>query len=134
MGVFSTAAELCRRCVSLAGTSKNRRDEAVTASNPGEPFQSQGRGGSDDDARKRTLFVYGQSLWMAVTLALLLSLNLWSLRLYIIVSVIGLLINRLLFAPARKTERWWRVASAVTWVCFAGLCYLVFLRMQAVTP
>ena len=134
MGVRSTAAALWRRCVSLAGTSNERREEGVRPSNSLDPFQSQRRGGSDDDARKRTLFVYGQSLWMAVTLTLLVSLNLWSLRLYFIVSVIGLLLNRLLFAPASKSERWWRVASAITWVCFAGLCYLVLLRMLALTP
>jgi len=133
VGVFSTVSELWERCLALLGAPNRHREDGFGRSESGDQFDSQRRGG-DDDARKRALLVYGQCLWMAVTLALLVALNLWSPRLYFVVSVIGLLVNRLLFAPASKAERWWRVASAITWVCFAGLCYLVFLRMQTVMP
>ncbi|MBX0285627.1 hypothetical protein [Haloarcula salinisoli] len=131
MGVRSIAVELWKRCVSLAGTSNTHRETGVTASNSTGPFQAERPSGSEDDGRKLTLLVYGQSLWMAVTLTLLFVLGLWSLRLYFVVSFIGLLINRLLFAPTRRSQRWWRVVSALTWLCFLGLSYLISLRMQA---
>ena len=127
MGVFSLAAELWRRCRSLARASSA---QTISASNSGD--WTHRRRGGDDDTRKRTLLLYGQSVWMSLTLTLLVGLELWSLRLYFVVSFIGLLLNRLLFAPARRTERWWRVVSAVTWLCFAGLAYLVVLRVRAV--
>lgn len=134
MGVRSIAVELWQRCVSLAETSNTHRETGVNASNSGSPFRADRPGGRDDDTRKFTLLVYGQSLWMAVTLALLFALTLWSLRLYFVVSFIGLLINRLLFAPARRTHRWWRVVNAITWLCFLALSYLIALRVRAAMP
>jgi len=133
MGVRSIVVELWERCVS-PGTSNTRRETELTTSNSAEPFRAERLSGSDDDGRKLTLLVYSQSLWMAVTLALLFALGLWSLRLYFVVSFIGLLINRLLFAPARKTQRWWRVVSAITWLCFLGFSYLISLRIRAAMP
>ena len=133
MGVRSIAVELWQRCVALSGPSKTHRETELPASNSAAPFRGQ-PGGSDDDARKLTLLVYGQSLWMAVTLPLLFALDLWSLRLYFVVSFFGLLINRLLFAPTRKTQRWWRVVSALTWLCFAWFSYLIYLRTLATMP
>ena len=134
MGVLSIAVELWKRCISLTRASNTHRETGLTASSSDAPFRAERPSRSDDDARKLTLLVYGQSLWMAVTLTLLFTLNLWSPRLYFVVSFIGLLINRLLFAPARKTQRWWRVVSAITWLCFAWFSYLIYLRTLATMP
>ena len=90
--------------------------------------------GSDGDAGDPTLLVYGQTLWMAVTLALLFALSLLSVRLYFVVSFIGLLCNRVLFAPRAATARWWRVVNVITWLCFAVLSYVVYLRIRASVP
>lgn len=83
------------------------------------------------DAGDPTLLVYGQALWMAVTLVMLYALALLSVRLYFLVSFIGLLCNRVLFAPRGVTGRWWQVVNAVTWVCFAVLSYVIYLRVTA---
>jgi len=85
----------------------------------------------DRDADDLTLLVYGQALWMAVTLVVLFALALLSARLYFVVSFIGLLCNRVLFAPRAAVGRWWRVVNAITWLCFAVLSYNIYLRVRA---
>jgi len=77
-----------------------------------------------------TLLAYGQALWMSVTLVLLVALALFSARLYFVVSFIGLLVNRLLFAPRERSGRWWRLTNYLTWLCFAVLSYIVYLRIE----
>ncbi|MFB6223473.1 MAG: hypothetical protein ABEH86_07350 [Haloarcula sp.] len=90
-----------------------------------------GQGSDDDKSQDGPLpLVKGQIIWMAVMLGLLFLLELWSARLYFVVSFIGLLINRLLFAPVRRGLRWWRITNILIWIGFGVLSYLIYLRVQ----
>jgi len=85
---------------------------------------------ADGDAGDPLLLVCAQALWMAATLAALSALALFSVQLYGLVSVIGLLCNRILFAPRERTARWWRVLNLLTWLCLAWLAAVVSRRAQ----
>ena len=74
----------------------------------------------------------GQFLWMLVTGAILGGFGLFSAELYFDLSFIGLLVNKVLFAPSKDIPRQWWVIEALTWVGFAILMYLIVLRAQAV--
>ena len=130
MSAVSYVAGLWERCVAAARSVAGGEREAGSRSGSATVVSPHGHGG-DRAAGDATLFLYGQALWMAVTLAVLYALSLLSGRLYFLVSFIGLLCNRVLFAPRATTSRWWRVANAVTWLCFAGLAYVVYLRVTA---
>lgn len=128
--MVSYVAGLWERCIAAArstGGSESRSERRGTSS---ELFAAPARDGDRDDGDS-TLFVYSQALWMAVTLALLVALTLLSVRLYFLVSFIGLLCNRVLFAPRAAVGQWWRVVNAITWLCFAVLSYIVYLRITA---
>jgi len=124
---------LWKRCIVTARSAAGDKSGGQRQSSSGDLFAAQGYGGSRD-VGDPSLLVYGQALWMAVTLAVLFALTLLSARLYFVVSFIGLLCNRVLFAPRAATGRWWRVVNAVTWVCFAVLSYIVYLRIMAGIP
>lgn len=124
---------LWARCVAAARSASGDEGGTGRRSPSSDPFAMHGYGG-DSDAGDPRLLVYGQALWMAVTLALLFALTLLSVRLYFVVSFIGLLCNRVLFAPRGASGRWWRVVNAVTWVCFAVLSYIIYLRITATVP
>lgn len=90
-----------------------------------------GRDSGDDKSGDGPLpLVTGQIVWMTVVLALLFLLELWSARLYFVVSFIGLLINRLMFAPVKRGRRWWRITNILVWIGFGILTYLIYLRVQ----
>ncbi|WP_324661884.1 hypothetical protein [Haloarcula sediminis] len=129
MSVVNYVTALWTRCVAAVQSVSGEESGATRQSPAGGTLPTHGPGG--DDAGDPTLLVYGQALWMAVTLALLFALSLLSLRLYFMVSFIGLLCNRLLFAPRTVTARWWRVVNAITWAGFAVLSYFVYLRIRA---
>lgn len=124
MSTISYVAGLWSRCVgalrSMGGDSGRTSSRSST-----------GYTGGNRDPGDPALLVYGQILWMAVTLAVLYGLGLLSVRLYFVVSFIGLLCNRILFAPRDSTGRWWQVVNAITWLCFAVLSYIIYLRVTA---
>ena len=133
MSAINYVTGLWARCVAAARSASGDEGGGRRRSAASDIFVTQGSGG-DRDAGDPALFVYGQGLWMAVTFALLFALALLSVRLYFLVSFIGLLCNRVLFAPREAAGRWWRVVSAVTWVCFAVLSYIIYLRITATVP
>lgn len=124
VSTLSYVAGLWDRCVravrSMADIAGN------TGSRSGADYRPRDHGSGDP-----TLLVSAQLLWMAVTLALLYALALLSARLYFVVSFVGLLCNRVLFAPRGTTGRWWRIVNAATWLCFAVLSYIIYLRVTA---
>ena len=124
MSPLSYVASLCVRCVGAVRSMAGDTGRTGSRSSAGYTSRTQ-------DAGDRTLLVVGQLLWMAVTLALLFVLELLSTRLYFIVSFIGLLCNRVLFAPRGTTGQWWQVVNAITWLCFAVLSYIIYLRVMA---
>jgi hypothetical protein len=129
VSAVSYVAGLWEWCVAALQSAKDSSGGTATAAQSGKRFRTQGHDGGDDSDGP-ALLVYGQALWMAVTLALLFALTLLSARLYFLVSFIGLLINRLLFAPRERAGRWWRITNAITWLCFAVLAYVIYLRVQ----
>ncbi|WP_276251025.1 hypothetical protein [Haloarcula rara] len=133
MSAVTYVTTFWERCVTVARSVAGEESGAERQSPSDDPFGAYGSGG-DRDAGDPTLLVYGQALWMAVTLAVLFALTLLSARLYFLVSFIGLLCNRVLFAPRGATGRWWRVVNALTWVGFAVLSYIVYLRITASLP
>lgn len=126
MSAVSYVTGLLQRCVAAA-----RRVSGLT---DGSAARTDGFGVAHHSATRETTsptpLVYAQGIWMVGTLAALFALTLLSLRLYFIVSFIGLLVNRLLFAPRERAERWWRVLNAITWVCFAVLTYILYRRVE----
>jgi len=133
VSAVSYVTGLWERCVAAARATGSDDGGAQPRTQSEYPFAEPSRGG-DRDEGDPTLLVYGQALWMAVTLAVLFALTLLSARLYFVVSFIGLLCNRVLFAPRGATGRWWRVVNAITWVCFAVLTYVLYLRITTALP
>lgn len=127
MSAVSYVTGLWQRCVAAARSIGG--PDGASAMRSADGFGVT-RGIADGDAGGPTLLVYAQALWMAATLTVLFALTLLSLRLYFVVSFIGLLVNRLLFAPRTRAERWWRVANAITWLCFAVLTYILYRRVE----
>lgn len=72
----------------------------------------------------------GQLVWMVLTAPILGALGLFSLEFYFDVSFIGLLVNKVLFAPSGDVPREWWVVEVLTWAGFAVLLYLVVVRSQ----
>lgn len=72
----------------------------------------------------------GQLVWMLLTAVILGGLGLFSLEFYFDVSFIGLLVNKVLFAPSGEVPRQWWIVEVLTWAGFAVLVYLVVVRSQ----
>lgn len=68
-----------------------------------------------------------QTGWMVLMLAVLFGLESWSLELYFILSFLGLLAARILFAPSREAPDWW---TALNWLVYAGLVVLGYIYFQ----
>ena len=130
MSAISYVASLWERCVAAARSAADSKSGAGPQSRSDGQFATGSRDG-DYDAGDPTLLLYGQLLWMVVALALLYALALLSAQLYFLVSFIGLLCNRVLFAPRAVAARWWWVVNTITWLCFAVLSYIVYLRITA---
>lgn len=128
MSAVRYVSGLWKRCIATVRWASDHLDGTSMASAPDDVFGSQQR--PPRAVSDPALFVYAQAFWMAVTLALLTALSALSARLYFVVSFIGLLLNRLLFAPRERVGRWWHVVSVVTWLCFAVLGYLIYLRVE----
>lgn len=92
--------------------------------------------GEDEAASKKhwggpLLYVaIAQFVWMLLTAGILGALGLFSPEIYFDVSFIGLLVNKVLFAPSGEVPRQWWVVEALTWAGFAVLIYLIVVRAQ----
>ncbi|WP_262176618.1 hypothetical protein [Haloarcula laminariae] len=133
MSAVSYVTGLLARCIAAA-----RSATGGTASGDGQSA-SDGRfathsSGGDRDGGGPTRLLCGQALWMGVTLWLLFALSLLSEHLYFLVSFIGLLCNRVVFAPRDGPARWWRALNVVTWLCFGVLSYILYLRIRTSVP
>jgi hypothetical protein len=73
----------------------------------------------------RTVLVV-QAGWMALVLGLLFGLDSLTLESFFVLSFLGLLGVRLLFAPTRGTPGWWRVLRWVVYLGFVVLGYVFF--------
>ena len=73
------------------------------------------------------MLVTVQTSWMVLMVGVLFALDSWSLELYFILSFLGLLGARLLFAPSQETPRWW---TALNWAVYAGLVVLGYIFFQ----
>lgn len=127
--MLSYVSAAWQRCIEAARSVSGRLRGPRTTAQSDESFAVR-TDSTHEGTGDPTLFAYAQTLWMLVTLVLLVALALLSARLYFVVSFIGLLVNRLLFAPRERTGRWWRLTNYVTWLCFAVLSYLVYLRVE----
>lgn len=127
---MSSTTRTWRRFVKTVKASSSAFSTTSSQSTAQRSFRTVRPSGGDDGSREPLLLTGGQVLWMAVTLALLFTLDLFSVRLYFVVSFIGLLINRLLFAPVEGTHRWWRVVNVITWLCFVVLGFVIYSRIE----
>lgn len=67
---------------------------------------------------------------MVVTLGIVAAFEMWSLELYFVVSFIGLLVNRVLFAPTGRRPRWWRILDVLTWFGFLVLSLILYSQIK----
>lgn len=67
---------------------------------------------------------------MAVASGILALFEMWSLELYFVVSFIGLLVNRVLFAPTDRRPRWWRILTVITWFGFLVLALILYAKVD----
>lgn len=81
--------------------------------------------GADASTLFRTV-VGVQAGWMVLVLALLFGLDSLSLETVFVLSFLGLLGVRLLFAPTRGTPDWWRALNWVVYLGFVVLGYIFF--------
>lgn len=126
------SAEVDDPSTPLARLASEPLDNSSTTGRAFARFLVGGSRSGDDGSRNLVSLVRGQVLWMVVAFVLLVALEMWSLRLYFIVSFIGLLTNRLLFAPEERERRWWRLLRLVVFAGFLVFAYVVYLRVQAV--
>jgi len=97
-------------------------------------FRSEaGRTGSEDTSALFRTVVGVQTGWTLLVLGLLFAVDELSLESGFVLSFLGLLGVRLLFAPTRETPDWWRVLN---WVVYAGFVVLgyIFSRDLALVP
>ncbi|WP_241692779.1 hypothetical protein [Haloarcula salina] len=85
------------------------------------------RGSDIDQSSRFWRLVAIQTGWMVVALALLFLFDMWALDLYFILSFNGLLLARVLLAPARGNPDWWR---RLNWFVYLGFGVLVYLIVQ----
>lgn len=81
--------------------------------------------GEDASALFRTVLGV-QAGWMVLVLGLLFGLDSLSLESFFVLSFLGLLGVRLLFAPTRGTPDWWRVLNWIVYLGFIVLGYVFF--------
>lgn len=99
---------------------------ASTAGTPGR----RAVGAMSDTFSQLQLVLAFQFTWMAVVLIVLLAIAMWTLERYFVLSLIGLLAARLLFAPTNSTPRWWRVLTWIAYAALGVLAYIVYDRLS----
>lgn len=80
----------------------------------------------------RDRFLVTLSIWLLVSLAVMLLLGTFTPQGYFIISFIGLLSVMHLYAPTENGDRWWLPFRALVVVCFVAFGYVVYVRVMTV--
>lgn len=88
--------------------------------------------GTPSVSRRRLRFVYAQTGAMLASVLALVLLNAFSLEVFFILSLIGLLVTTELTEPVAVTPRWRRRIRWAILLGLAGFGYIVLRRIQAI--